>query len=80
MVMAMEPAPAEPADLTRYTVERYFTLVEESVRDGWIEVRREPDIAARTYASLTTARTGDRIELLALPDARVAVEDLLTER
>ena len=196
MVMAMEPATAEPADLTRYTVERYFTLVEEGVlepedrvellegvvvsmsprnprhdtvialvaealavavsqraairvqssviigrysapepdvavvsgktrdymtahpstallivevadstlpqdrltksrlyaaagvpeywivnlRDGCVEVWREPDVAARSYASLTTARTGERIELVALPGASVAVADLLPDR
>src|SRR5262245_53014534 len=31
MVIAMDPAPEEPADLTRFTVERYLTLVDEGV-------------------------------------------------
>ena len=194
--MPMEPAPAEPADLTRYTVERYFTLVDEGVlepedrvellegvvvsmsprnpphdtgitlvadalyeavgrravirvqcslvigrfsvpepdvalvtgtprdyttahpstallvvevadstlpqdrltksrlyaaagipeywivnlRDACVEIRRDPNVAARTYGSLTTVRAGERIELVALAGANVAVADLLPNR
>jgi Uma2 family endonuclease len=196
MVQAMEPAPAEPADLARYTVERYFTLVDEGVlepddrvellegvvvsmsarnplhdtgitlvadalheaigrravirvqcsliigrfsapepdvavvagtardysvahpstallvveiadstlpqdrltksrlyaaagvpeywivnlRDGCVEIRREPNVAARAYGSLTKAIAGERIDLIALPGASVAVADLLPDR
>jgi Uma2 family endonuclease len=45
--------------------------------DDCVEIRRDPEPAARRYASVTIARRGDTIELGVLPGVRVAVDDLL---
>lgn len=42
-----------------------------------IEVHRDPDPAARRYRSTVVRRRGDRIDLLAFPDATIAVDELL---
>jgi Uma2 family endonuclease len=43
------------------------------LRDGWIEVMRDPDSELALYRTTTTARRGDRIELVGLPGACFAV-------
>ena len=48
-----------------------------NLRDGCVEVRREPDSKARRYRHVTIARRGDIIEPVALPGVRIAVHDLL---
>jgi len=48
-----------------------------NLRDDQIEVFRTPDPVQRVYASRSLARRGDRIALVAFPDASVAVDDLL---
>ena len=45
--------------------------------DDCVEIRRDPEPAARRYASVTIARRGDTIELGVLPGVRVSVDDLL---
>jgi Uma2 family endonuclease len=42
-----------------------------------VEVRRDPEPAARRYASVAIARRGDTIELAALAGIRIAADDLL---
>jgi Uma2 family endonuclease len=42
-----------------------------------IEVLRAPDVAAKCYRDHAVVRRGDRITLVAFPDAAVAVSDLL---
>lgn len=51
-----------------------------SLRDGAVEVFREPDVAAARYRASRVARPGERLELAALPGAAVAVSDLLPRR
>lgn len=48
-----------------------------NLRDDCVEVRRDPEPAARRYTSIAIARRGERIELVALPGVSVAVDDLL---
>ena len=48
-----------------------------NLRDGCLEVRRQPEPAARRYASVAIARRGDTVDIGALGDVRVAVGDLL---
>jgi Uma2 family endonuclease len=45
--------------------------------DDCVEVRRDPDVADRRYRSVEVVWRGELIELAALPDARMAVDDLL---
>jgi Uma2 family endonuclease len=45
--------------------------------DECVEVRRDPEPAARRYRSVTIMRRGDAIELVALPGARLDAGDLL---
>lgn len=42
-----------------------------------VEVLRAPDVAAKCYRDHSVVRRGDRITLVAFPDASVAVSDLL---
>ena len=51
-----------------------------NLRDGCVEVHREPNVAARRYRSVAKARAGERLELVTLPGASVAVADLLPDR
>jgi Uma2 family endonuclease len=51
-----------------------------NLRDGVVEVLREPDAAAARYRDSHIARPGDRLELAALPGAAIAVSDLLPAR
>jgi Uma2 family endonuclease len=51
-----------------------------NVPDDCIEVHRHPDRTAATYTAMSVARRGERLELLALPGASVAVEHLLPHR
>jgi Uma2 family endonuclease len=51
-----------------------------NVRDDCVEVRRGPEPGGRRYASTAIARRGERIELVGLPGAVVAVDDLLPSR
>lgn len=48
--------------------------------DDCIEVHRQPDATASTWGAVTVSRRGDRLALTALPDASVAVDDLLPRR
>jgi len=48
-----------------------------NLRDGCVEVFRMPDGSARQYADRLVVRRGDRLSIVALPDASVAVDDLL---
>ena len=45
--------------------------------DDCVEVHRVPERDSRRYASITTVRRGDVIELESFPGARIAVADLL---
>lgn len=45
--------------------------------DDCIEVLRAPDVAAKCYRDHAVVRRGDRITMVAFPDAAVAVSDLL---
>ena len=58
-------------------IPEYWVL---NLRDGCVEVFRAPDPATRRYAEVTTAHPGDRLEIVAVPGATVAVEDLLPKR
>lgn len=51
-----------------------------NLRDDCVEVARRPDAIARAYGERRVATRGDVIELLALPGARVEVDDLLPRR
>jgi Uma2 family endonuclease len=51
-----------------------------NLRDDVIEVSRSPDREAGRYTETRIARRGERLELVALPGASVAVDDLLPER
>jgi Uma2 family endonuclease len=48
-----------------------------SLRDLCLEVRTNPDIDTRLFASTQRLVAGDTVELVALPGARVEVSDLL---
>ena len=51
-----------------------------NLRDGWVEVLRAPDRRARRYTDSSIAHRGERITLTALPEASVAVDELLPGR
>ena len=51
-----------------------------NLRDDRVEVLRAPDRKARLYRETSIARRGARITLAALPDASVAVDELLPGR
>jgi len=51
-----------------------------NLRDDCVEVFRAPEPEARRYRSSRLAQRGDALDLVALPDARVAVGDLLPPR
>jgi Uma2 family endonuclease len=48
-----------------------------NLRDGVVEVRRDPEPKQRRYRSIAIRRRGDSIEPVALPGVRIAVHDLL---
>ena len=45
-----------------------------------MEVFRAPDRTAGRYAERAVARRGEQLEIVAVPGARVAVEELLPKR
>jgi Uma2 family endonuclease len=51
-----------------------------NLREGFVEVLREPDAASARYLATHIARPSDRLELAALSGASVAVADLLPGR
>ncbi len=51
-----------------------------NLRNGCVEVFRAPDPEQRVYGARAVARSGERLELVALPGASVAVDDLLPQR
>ena len=51
-----------------------------NLRDSVVEVMRAPDRARARYVQVRRVGSGERIELVALPGASVAVADLLPER
>jgi Uma2 family endonuclease len=48
-----------------------------NLRDRCIEVHREPDRRERRYKSVTVSEPQDRIDLLAVPGASIAVSEIL---
>ena len=48
-----------------------------NLRDGCVEVRREPEPKGRRYRSVAIRRRGESIEPVALPGVHIAVDDLL---
>jgi Uma2 family endonuclease len=48
-----------------------------NLRDGVLEVMRDPDPVAALYRDLRTLRAGDRIDVASLPGASIDVADLL---
>jgi Uma2 family endonuclease len=48
-----------------------------NLRDDCIEVFRAPDTGMRRYAEPGTRRRGEQLDLVAFPDAKVSVSDLL---
>ncbi len=48
-----------------------------NLRDGVLEVMRDPDPVAALYRELRTLRVGDRIDVASLPGASVAIADML---
>jgi Uma2 family endonuclease len=48
-----------------------------NLRDGWVEIHRDPDPARATYRSREIAGRGERIPLRLAASATVAVDDLL---
>jgi Uma2 family endonuclease len=48
-----------------------------NLREGAVEVRRDPDRDRALYRDVRTLHGGERVELAALPGATVAVADLL---
>jgi Uma2 family endonuclease len=48
-----------------------------NLRDGVLEVMRDPDPAAALYRELRTLRAGDRIDVASLPGSSIEVADLL---
>ena len=51
-----------------------------NLRDDVVEIFRSPDRAAARYTETRVAHLGERLELVALPGASVAVDDLLPRR
>lgn len=51
-----------------------------NVPDDCIEVHRQADRAVAKYVAVSVVRRGERLELVALPGASVAVDDLLARR
>jgi Uma2 family endonuclease len=51
-----------------------------NLRESVVEVMRDPDPATALYRDVRTVRSGDELELVALPSARLAVADLLPNR
>lgn len=51
-----------------------------NLRDGWVEVFRQPDRDQRLYGARRIARHGESLTLEALRPAAVAVDDLLPPR
>ncbi len=51
-----------------------------NLRDDVVEVSRSPDREAARYTETRVARRGERLEMVALPGASVAVDDLLPGR
>jgi len=51
-----------------------------NLRDDCVEVFRQPDRTARVYRNVVVARRGERLMLVALADASIAVDDLLPGR
>jgi Uma2 family endonuclease len=51
-----------------------------NLRDGCVEVFRQPDVDRRVYAIRFVAHSADRLELVGLPGAGVDVADLLLPR
>jgi len=51
-----------------------------NLRGDCVEVFRQPDAARRIYAARAVAGRGDRLALVALPGAALAVDDLLPPR
>jgi len=51
-----------------------------NLRDGWVEVLRAPDRRARRYTETSIAHRGERIALAAVPEASVAIDELLPGR
>lgn len=51
-----------------------------NLRDGWLEIYRAPDPTTRTYGQRRIATRNDVVELAALPDVAIAVDDLLPDR
>ena|SRR5438132_161171 len=51
-----------------------------NLRDDRVEVLRSPDRKRRVYTETAVARRGERITLAAIPQAGVAVDDLLPDR
>lgn len=50
-----------------------------NLRDECVEVFRAPEPAARRYTEKRTAHRGDRLDLVAIADAGIAVADILPE-
>ena len=48
-----------------------------NLRDGCVEVLRDPEPAARSYRERRVTRQGERLELVALPGVGVTVAELL---
>ena len=51
-----------------------------NLRDDCVEVYRDPDAQAAAYRSRHVARRGEAIALVAIPDAMVAVSDIVLDR
>jgi Uma2 family endonuclease len=51
-----------------------------NLRDDVVEVYRQPDRRRRLYRDRSRAAPGDVITLVALPDVRIAVRDILPRR
>jgi len=51
-----------------------------NLRGDCVEIFRQPDAARRLYAARSVAHRGQRLALVALPGAEVAVDDLLPPR
>ncbi len=51
-----------------------------NLRDDCVEVFRAPESAASRYATTLIAHRGERLDIVALPGASVAVGDLLPGR
>ena len=50
-----------------------------NLRDGCVEVCRDPDVSTAVYRSRRVAGRGETLSLVAFPDAAVAVSDVLPE-